>query len=316
MARLAIVGVFVLLLDHADTANGADTPAEFRAVRDHIAAQVAEGRAASVAVVRADRIVWAEGFGLANRDAHTPATPDSIYRLASISKPLTATGLMILVERGTVDLDAPANRHLAGSPLRAGIGSADAMTVRRIANHTSGLPVHFNFFFDGRATPPMAETIRLYGFASTEPGRVGEYSNLGYGILGHIVEATSNTPWREFMDREVYDRLGMTRTSDRVRPGREADAAISYTKDAAGLVVAPGFIDMMGQTAAPFLKDPRAGDNLLTQGITTINAGEGDSDAPLAGEGEGADADGRHPPRKPGRAGDDRCESDRRGNHR
>ncbi|MSR56621.1 MAG: D-aminoacylase [Planctomycetaceae bacterium] len=54
--------------------------------------------------------------------------------------------------------------------------------------------------------------------------------------------------------------------------------------DAAGLVVAPGFIDMMGQTASPFLKDPAAGMNLLTQGITTINAGEGDSAAPLAGD--------------------------------
>ena len=51
--------------------------------------------------------------------------------------------------------------------------------------------------------------------------------------------------------------------------------------DVTGLYVAPGFIDMMGQTGAPFLKNPRAADNLLTQGITTINAGEGESDAPL-----------------------------------
>ncbi len=51
--------------------------------------------------------------------------------------------------------------------------------------------------------------------------------------------------------------------------------------DVRGMVIAPGFIDMMGQTAAPFLKDPRAAVNLLTQGITTINCGEGASDAPL-----------------------------------
>jgi N-acyl-D-amino-acid deacylase len=66
--------------------------------------------------------------------------------------------------------------------------------------------------------------------------------------------------------------------------GRLGDAKARRVIDASGLVVAPGFIDMMGQTAALFLRDPRAGDNLLTQGITTINAGEGVSDAPLVGD--------------------------------
>jgi N-acyl-D-amino-acid deacylase len=66
--------------------------------------------------------------------------------------------------------------------------------------------------------------------------------------------------------------------------GRLADAQAARVIDAAGLVVAPGFIDMMGQTAAPFLQDKNAGFNLLTQGITTINAGEGGSDAPLSEE--------------------------------
>jgi N-acyl-D-aspartate/D-glutamate deacylase len=66
--------------------------------------------------------------------------------------------------------------------------------------------------------------------------------------------------------------------------GRLADAEADQVIDAAGLVVAPGFIDMMGQTATPFLKDPAVGLNLLTQGITTINAGEGASAAPLAGD--------------------------------
>jgi N-acyl-D-aspartate/D-glutamate deacylase len=66
--------------------------------------------------------------------------------------------------------------------------------------------------------------------------------------------------------------------------GRLKDGEAVRTIDASGLVVAPGFIDMMGQTGSPFLKDPAAAHNLLTQGITTINAGEGDSAAPLAGD--------------------------------
>jgi N-acyl-D-aspartate/D-glutamate deacylase len=66
--------------------------------------------------------------------------------------------------------------------------------------------------------------------------------------------------------------------------GSLAEARATRTIDAAGLVVAPGFIDMMGQTAAPFVQDHRAAVNLLTQGITTINCGEGRSDAPLGEE--------------------------------
>lgn len=66
--------------------------------------------------------------------------------------------------------------------------------------------------------------------------------------------------------------------------GRLKEANATKSIDASGLIVAPGFIDMMGQTGTPFLKDPSAGLNLLTQGITTINAGEGESAAPLTGE--------------------------------
>jgi CubicO group peptidase (beta-lactamase class C family) len=217
-------------------AGAGPAPPEFRAARDYAAEQVGKGRIASVAVavVKGDAITWAEGFGLANRDAGREATPDTIYRLASISKPFTATGLMVLVDRGKVDLDAPANRYLPGPKLRAPLGDADAMTVRRIANHTSGLPIHYNFFYDGHEPLSMDETIRRYGFASKEPGKTWEYSNFGFGVLGYVTQVVSGRPWRDFMEAEVYDPLKMTRTSDRVRPGHESDAAVPYIRDVAG----------------------------------------------------------------------------------
>lgn len=99
-----------------------------------------------------------------------------------------------------------------------------------------------------------------------------------YDILlknGRIVDG-SGTPW---YIGDIAIREGRI-----ARIGRLQDASATRTIDAAGLVIAPGFIDMMGQTASPFLTDPTAGNNLLAQGITTINAGEGDSAAPLAGE--------------------------------
>ncbi len=92
---------------------------------------------------------------------------------------------------------------------------------------------------------------------------------------GRIVDGCG-TPWYE---GDVAVRDGRIAAM-----GRLGDAKGARTIDARGLVVAPGFIDMMGQTATPLLADAHAGDNLLMQGITTINAGEGDSAAPLAGE--------------------------------
>jgi len=91
---------------------------------------------------------------------------------------------------------------------------------------------------------------------------------------GRVVDGTG-APW---YDADLGIRAGRI-----VFIGKIRSTGPARVVDARGLVVAPGFIDMMGQTAAPFLTDPRSGDNLLSQGITTLNAGEGQSDAPLEG---------------------------------
>jgi N-acyl-D-amino-acid deacylase len=92
---------------------------------------------------------------------------------------------------------------------------------------------------------------------------------------GRVVDG-AGTPWF-IADIAIYE--------EKIAAiGRLDPAAAGRTIDATGLVIAPGFIDMMGQTGSPFLKDPAAGLNLLTQGITTINAGEGESAAPLSGD--------------------------------
>jgi CubicO group peptidase (beta-lactamase class C family) len=178
--------------------------------------------------------VWAEGFGLADREAQRTATADTIYWLASVSKPLTGTALMTLVERGKLELDRPANDYLPGAKLRSYAGDAREITIRRLANHTSGMPTHFNFFHDAAEPPSWDVTIRRYGFAFVPPGSRQEYSNLAVGVLGYISELVSGVPRREFLERTVFDPLGMTRTSDHVRAGHEAEAAVPYMMDAAG----------------------------------------------------------------------------------
>jgi CubicO group peptidase (beta-lactamase class C family) len=167
-----------------------------------------------IASAKGGRIVWEEAFGLANRERRVAATPTTMYSLASISKPFTATGLMVLVQRGTVKLDAPANDYLSAAKLRAFEGRAADATVRRVANHTSGLPTHYQFFYaDEPYRPPtMDETISRYG-SSFPPGTRANYSNLGFGIIDYIIARTSHTPYPEFMRREVFTPLALPRTA-------------------------------------------------------------------------------------------------------
>src|SRR5207248_664015 len=118
----------------------------------------------AVAVARDGEIVWEEGFGWADRAARIPADAHTPYSLASISKPVTATAMMVLVERGKVDLDQPVESYLRGCHLNARAGSAEEATVRRVANHTAGLPLHYQFFYEDEPylRPAMAETMRRY----------------------------------------------------------------------------------------------------------------------------------------------------------
>lgn len=244
--------VFLLFTGYAFSAE-VKAPAEYQPVRKYITQGIATKKAPSVAiaVLKGGKVIWAEGFGLADREANRKATADSIYLLASVSKPMAATGLMWLVDQGKIDLDAPANRYLPGPKLRAYHGSAKDITVRRLADHTSGLPVHWSFFYNGVKPPSRDETIRQYGFAYKPPGERWEYCNLAFGVLDYLTEVAAREPWRTFMERRVYDPLGMSHTSSRVRPGLERHATAQYAFDAAGnfLRVAPYGFDHDGASA-------------------------------------------------------------------
>ena len=168
-----------------------------------------------VAAAKDGRIVGEEGFGWANLERHIEATPSTMYSLASIPKPITATGLMILVQRGQVDLDRPANDYLKTAALTAYEGKVTDATVRRIANHTSGLPLHWHFYYDDDAglPPPFDSTIADYVILAWPPGTRAQYSNLGFGILDAIISRTSSMPYSDFMRREVFIPLGLRHTA-------------------------------------------------------------------------------------------------------
>lgn len=147
---------------------------DFDRVRGMIRATLVDRRLPSlaVAVAREGQIVWEESFGWANREAREAVTPHTLYSLASISKPITTTALMILVERGLIDLDRPINDYLGSAGLQGRAADAAEATIRRVASHTAGLPLHYHFFYEDEPyiPPAMDETVRRYGTIVYPPG--------------------------------------------------------------------------------------------------------------------------------------------------
>lgn len=199
----------------------------------------------TMAVGRDGRLLWSRSWGWADKEQRLRATPQTPYILASVSKAITATALFTLVERGAIDLDAPIERYLGGLTLRADGGPARDATVRRVLSHTSGLASFQSVFFadESRRAPRLIDTIRRYGLIVHRPGEKFVYSNLGYSILGHAIATVSGQPLPVFMQREVFEPLGMTRSAlgtppvsaQSVPPEPPVPPAISYALDGARL---------------------------------------------------------------------------------
>ena len=207
----------------------------FEGVRETLREIAVEERFPSLAVgVAQDGVIlWEDAFGWADREKRVPATPHTPYSLASISKPIAATGLMLLAEQAKVDLDRPIDEYLGDAKLKGRAGDADDATVRRVANHTAGLPLHYHFFYadEPYRRPSMDETILRYGHLVSVPGERYQYSNLGYGLLDYVISRLSGRSFAEFMRREVFLPLGMVRSSVGVGPGLEPYAAARYGSD-------------------------------------------------------------------------------------
>ena len=187
----------------------------------------------SVAVARDGRIIWQESFGLADVEKRIEATPHTMYHLGSLGKVYTATAIMILVERGLVDLDTPVNEYLEDAKLHSYEGNVEDVTIRRVLNHTSGLPFFWVHLYEDELDlrPGWDEVISHFATIVSPPGDRHIYSNLGFGILGHIIERVSGRPYHEFMRTEVFEPLGLHRTAIDSGPYDVPHMAQKYTPE-------------------------------------------------------------------------------------
>jgi CubicO group peptidase (beta-lactamase class C family) len=206
----------------------------FSEARELIRDQVSDGGVPSIAVAVAQdgEIVWEEAFGWSDVENQVRATPHTPYRLGSITKTITATGLMLLVEQGTVDLDRPAVDYLPRDVRpRAFEGDVDEVTVRHLLNHRAGIPAYAESFFedDEEAIRPLAETVRRYGIIAFPPGWSFIYCNLGYEMVASMIAEVSGMSYAEFIEERVLSPLGMTRSGVGQGSPLEEPYAACYT---------------------------------------------------------------------------------------
>ncbi|HSF24616.1 MAG TPA: serine hydrolase domain-containing protein [Blastocatellia bacterium] len=177
---------------------------------DYIKAEMEKQRipGLSIAVVRDGKVIRAQGYGLANVELNVAATPETVYRIGSISKPLIATGIMLLVQDGKVGLDDKVGKFFEGTP-----ESWKEITIRHLLSHTAGL-IRESPGFHPYKDQSNAEVIKAaYGSPlSYATGSKWEYSNLGYFILAEIISKVSGQPWGQYLADRVFQPLGMTAT--------------------------------------------------------------------------------------------------------
>jgi serine beta-lactamase-like protein LACTB len=165
----------------------------------------------SLAVAVDGRIVFSEGYGLADLEQRVPVWPTTKFRIASISKPLTATALMQLVEAGKLDLDAPVQKYVPSFPDKGA-----PITTRMVAGHLAGIR-HYkdNEFEISRHYDSVTEGLKIFEDDPlvAPPSTKFSYSSYGFNLVSAVIEGVSGETFLLYMQDHVFTPLGMPHTT-------------------------------------------------------------------------------------------------------
>jgi CubicO group peptidase (beta-lactamase class C family) len=223
---------------------------------------------AVIAVVKGDRIVYQDGFGVANVETREAVKADMLFRVGSVTKMFTTAALVSLAEEGKLKLTDPVDKYAIG--LNAKLGH---VTTHQLMSHTAGMRDEAPAYglHDDSA---LATTVRGWGdeYVFTEPGRVMSYSNPGLTLAGYVLEQVAKKPYADVIDERVFKPLGMAHTT--FRPTIAMTWPLSQGHAARGreppTVVRP-FADNSGYWPAGFMFSSAA--DLARFTIAFMNAG-------------------------------------------
>ena len=277
----SLLGLSLLVLVLAPAAARPDQ------IDDFINAEMQKRRipGLTLAVTRDGKVVKQKAYGLANIELNVPATPETVYQIASTTKTFTATAVLKLVEEGKLSLDDSVTKWLPEAP-----AAWSGVTVRHCLTHTSGLP---DIVVDPCSLELVADTRKeaIEKLASlpvlAKPGETWSYNQTGYVLLGMILEKISGLRFEEFLEQRFFRPLGMTSTRfgdyKEVVPGR----ASLYTKlESCSAQTGPKLSDRIYSAQPAYLYNPYmhtgAGINTTAGDLVKVES--------RAGRGEGAQA--------------------------
>lgn len=215
-----------------------------KAVASFMAANSAPGLSAAVVLEGEHR--WSEGFGMADLENYSPATSSTLFRLGSVSKPISAAAVLQLWERGKLDLDAPVQKYCPEFPQKEW-----PITTRQLLGHLGGIR---HYSPDGKGDIPedsarhfssMQESLQLFENDPlvAKPGTRFNYSTYGYTLVGCVFEGAASEKFVDYLQKNVSEPAGMSQTRDddffTVIPHRTR----WYHKDKSGIVRNAGVLD-------------------------------------------------------------------------
>jgi CubicO group peptidase (beta-lactamase class C family) len=184
----------------------------------------------AIAIVHDKDLVWSCGFGVRDLATRAPVTPQTIFRIASITKTFTGTATLILRDRGKLDLDDPVAKHLSWFAYKNAYPD-EPVTIRHLLTHTSGLPREAAFpYWSENEFPTREQMIEAFKTQESifEPGTRIKYSNLAMALLGEVVAKASGMPYGQYIQTAILDPAGMKSTSVYLTPEFQKRLATGY----------------------------------------------------------------------------------------
>jgi D-alanyl-D-alanine carboxypeptidase len=200
-------------------------------VRQKLAQDTASDHfAGAVLIAHNGKPVFAEAYGLADREHKIPNTLKTKFRIGSLNKVFTGAATLQLVQQGKLGLDDPVGKYLTDYPNKE---IATKVTIRQLLTHTGGTGDFFGPEFDAHRLELRThqDYVKLYGNRgpSFEPGSRSEYSNYGFLLLGAIIEKVSGESYYDYVREHVYTPAGMTSTGSEPEDQAVPDRSIGYT---------------------------------------------------------------------------------------
>lgn len=243
LEAILLTGVTAGSVDAQPTRPNAPSPPSFASIALQQVDSIAEAEfrkdslgSITIGVVSGRDLVWSKSYGYVDRARRQRATPSSVYRIASVTKQVTAIMLMQLADSRVVGLSDPVARYFPGiAEVRGGVG-AHAPTLVQLATMTSGLPRDANDERRSRSGPPDRWVQSLMSALPhtefrTEPGTAYGYSNIGFAILGAALSRAADESYVDYVRRRILRPLGMSASDFTLSPDLRERLAVGVDYD-------------------------------------------------------------------------------------